>query len=75
MRGYRENQVVRDQGYSASIELRYPLLGRPGASHWLYLIPFVDVGEAWDRGESHQSLRSIGLGINWQFRKLFAELY
>jgi hemolysin activation/secretion protein len=75
VRGYRENQVVRDQGYSVSLELRYPLLERPAQSHRLYLVPFFDAGEAWNRGESHQALRSVGVGINWQFRKLSAELY
>jgi hemolysin activation/secretion protein len=75
VRGYRENQVVRDQGYSVTLELRYPLLDRAAGPHRLYLVPFFDAGEAWNRGEAHQSLRSVGLGINWQFRKLSAELY
>jgi hemolysin activation/secretion protein len=75
VRGYRENQVVRDQGYNVSLELRYPLLDRPAERQRLYLVPFFDAGEAWNRGEAHQSLRSVGLGISWQFRKLFAELY
>jgi hemolysin activation/secretion protein len=75
VRGYRENQVVRDQGYSLTVEVRYPLLDRPAEPHRLYLVPFFDAGAAWNRGESQQALRSVGLGINWQFRKLSAELY
>jgi hemolysin activation/secretion protein len=75
VRGYRENQVVRDQGYAITLELRYPLLSRPAEPHHIYLVPFFDAGEAWNRGEEHQALRSVGLGINWEFRRLFAELY
>jgi hemolysin activation/secretion protein len=75
VRGYRENQVVRDQGYALTAELRYPLFQRPAERHRLFLVPFCDIGEAWNRGESHQRLRSIGVGVNWHFRGVTADLY
>jgi hemolysin activation/secretion protein len=75
VRGYRENQVVRDQGYSASIELHYPLFDRPAERHRLELVPFVDAGEAWNRSESHEELRSLGLAVSWRFRRLFVDFY
>ncbi|MEO5863223.1 MAG: ShlB/FhaC/HecB family hemolysin secretion/activation protein [Burkholderiales bacterium] len=75
VRGYRENQLVRDQGFNATVEFRYPLLDRPAAPHRLILIPFVDYGEAWNKGEKRDALAAIGLGLNYQFRGFSAELY
>jgi hemolysin activation/secretion protein len=75
VRGYRENQVVRDQGYAVTIELRYPLFDRPAERHRFTVAPFLDIGEAWNRGEDHQELSSIGLGLIWEFKGLSAEVY
>jgi hemolysin activation/secretion protein len=75
VRGYRENQLVRDQGYYLNLEFRYPLFERDGGQHRLYVIPFVDYGEAWNVGQDRERLASIGLGLNWQFHGLFADLY
>jgi hemolysin activation/secretion protein len=75
VRGYRENQAVRDQGYYGSFEVRFPLLDRPAQRHRLSLIPFFDFGEAWNTGGDREQLRSVGVGVNWQFRGLSAELY
>jgi len=75
VRGYRENQLVRDQGYSVSLEFHYPLFDRPGDRHRFFLIPFIDFGDAWNHGQEHEQLSSIGLGLNWQFHGLSAELY
>jgi hemolysin activation/secretion protein len=75
VRGYRENQVVRDQGYSVSVELHYPLFDFPAERHRLELVPFFDAGEAWNRDESHQELRSLGLAISWALRGLHVDFY
>lgn len=75
VRGYRENQLVRDQGFNATIEFRYPLLDRSATRHRLLLVPFVDYGEAWNKGEDRDALAAIGLGFNYQFRGFSAELY
>jgi hemolysin activation/secretion protein len=75
VRGYPENTLVRDQGYSASLELRYPVYERPAERLRLTVIPFFDYGEAWNKGEPRQNLASIGLGLNLEWRGLFAELY
>ncbi len=70
VRGYRENEVVRDKGYVLSAEYRYPLLhnesgGFPGQ---LTLFPFMDYGAGWNRGERKQIryLHSVGVGLEWQ---------
>jgi hemolysin activation/secretion protein len=75
VRGYRENQVVRDQGFNVSIEFRYPLLDQAAARHRLTIIPFLDYGEGWNKGEEKQALAALGLGFSYQFRGLNAELF
>ncbi len=77
VRGYRENQLVRDQGCTFSMELHYPLFGGtdPHEKQHLTLIPFVDYGTAWNHKEAATTLSSVGLGFDWQFNRLHAELY
>lgn len=77
VRGYRENQLVRDQGYSVSAEFHLPLIGDsdPGARHRLTLIPFMDYGEAWNHGEQSAALYSIGAGFEWQFKPVSVGLF
>lgn len=76
IRGYRQNQVVRDNAYLASLEAHY----RPNFPVWIDLIAFAD----WGRGENHDDsaasgksdLASIGVGLvvkHWQ--RLSLELY
>jgi hemolysin activation/secretion protein len=75
VRGYPENLMVRDKGYYGTIELRYPLFDRPAQQNRLFVIPFFDFGAAWNVGQDPQDIRSIGVGLNWQFHGLSAELY
>lgn len=76
VRGYRQNQVVRDNAYLASIEGRYRLK----TETFLELIAFAD----WGSGENHNdaisqgknSLSSVGLGISFRgLEGLSADLY
>ncbi|MCX7095850.1 MAG: BamA/TamA family outer membrane protein [Methylobacter sp.] len=77
VRGYRENQLVRDQGYSVSTEFHLPLIGGadPKAIHHLTLIPFIDYGEAWNHGEQAVALFSVGAGFEWQLKPVTIEFY
>jgi len=77
VRGYRENQLVRDQGYSLSMEVHIPLIngGDTNAIHRLTLIPFIDYGNAWNHGEHSTTLYSIGAGCAWRFKPVSLELY
>lgn len=62
IRGYRENQWVRDNGFSSSVEFRIPLLG----DGRLKLAPFFDMGRAWSLDGSDQKqhvLNSAGIGL------------
>ncbi|MGR8935725.1 MAG: ShlB/FhaC/HecB family hemolysin secretion/activation protein [Gammaproteobacteria bacterium] len=80
VRGYRENELVRDKGYLVAAELRYPLFdnGDNGFPGRISLAPFVDYGAAWNRGfgEYLRELCSIGTGLIWiPFRRVYAEIY
>jgi hemolysin activation/secretion protein len=79
VRGFRANQLVRDQGFAASVEFRVPVMRNPDGGAVLQIAPFVDVGGAWykDRPtESPQRLSSAGVGLRWDpHPKLHAELY
>jgi hemolysin activation/secretion protein len=65
VRGYRENQIVRDNGFVSSIELRIPVYRTPLGRPLVQLIPFVDVGRAWDERDelTSETLASIGVGV------------
>ena len=68
VRGYRENALVRDNGFLISAEWRYPLLlgkGQGTPSNMLQLVSFMDFCEAWDRGKEGRddTLHSVGAGL------------
>jgi hemolysin activation/secretion protein len=65
VRGYRENRLVRDQGFAASAELRLPLISNAAGEDVLAVVPFFDVGYARDRErrDDGETLSSVGLGV------------
>ncbi|MCU7836843.1 MAG: BamA/TamA family outer membrane protein [gamma proteobacterium symbiont of Taylorina sp.] len=70
IRGYRENTLVRDQAYLASLELHHPVLDNSKYGQF-ELVPFIDYGVAWnyhDYGDKNY-LFSIGMGITWKIRE------
>ncbi len=83
VRGYRENYLVRDEGYSLSAEYHYPLLGGvgPNEPYRLSLVPFSDFGEAWnhytldDPSGRPTTIASVGAGLDMQVKALHGELY
>ncbi len=79
VRGYRQNLLVRDQGFATSLEFRIPILRDEAGQSTLQVAPFVDVGGAWEREGSTpnpKTISSVGLGLRWDpHRKLHAELY
>jgi hemolysin activation/secretion protein len=81
VRGYRENELVGDSGYVASVELRYPLwrgaLWRSPAN-LLQVAVFTDFGSAWGHGlfDRRQDLFSAGAGLRLNMNdRLRAEFY
>ena len=81
VRGYQENWLVRDNGWAASVEQRFPLrlnkyVKRP---HALELAFFVDAGRGWNRWDvatDLETLSSVGVGVRYESsEKLHAGLY
>jgi hemolysin activation/secretion protein len=48
VRGYRENELLRDNGVFGSIELRFPIIHGKANSQILVLAPFFDIGAGWN---------------------------
>lgn len=81
VRGYRENQLVRDQAVIGGLELRLPLYRDGEREHLLQLAPFFDVGHGFsasnrDDTPEDDTLYGLGIGLRYRFRNLLlAELY
>jgi hemolysin activation/secretion protein len=83
VRGYRENQFVRDNALIASIEYQMPVVvdaaGRPRGN--VYLAVFADYGATWDESDAlatsaKEEIGSAGLGVLWDpLPGLHMELY
>ncbi|MEE9534559.1 MAG: ShlB/FhaC/HecB family hemolysin secretion/activation protein, partial [Acidimicrobiia bacterium] len=68
VRGYRENQLVRDNAFLASLETRIPVIRDKPWADFVQIVPFVDFGQAWNTKTptpDPQNLASIGLGLRW----------
>ncbi len=79
VRGYRENQLVRDNGAVSSLELRIPLWTDSAGRSMIQLAPFFDIGRSWntDRDESKpKTIYSAGVGLRFSFTDhLFGDIY
>ena len=63
VRGYRENQFVRDNGVIASAELRIPIWREPFGRPRLELVPFSDVGYAWNTYAPKRDATPVSVGV------------
>ncbi len=65
VRGYRENQVVRDNGVVFSAEWRIPIIQDANGRGILHVAPFVDIGAGWNdnNGSDVIDLTSVGVGF------------
>lgn len=65
VRGYLENQLVRDRGIVSSLEVRVPILFNKTGAGIIHLAPFFDFGGAWnvDGSPNPTTISSVGLGI------------
>lgn len=81
VRGYRENELVGDSGYTVALEVRHPLWegrGFADTRQQIQLALFTDAGSAWNHGHfgERDTLRSVGLGVLWSIEeRLRAEIY
>ena len=77
VRGYRKNQLVRDQAIFASAEYRYTFHNSSERGVW-QVAPFVDYGSGRNRSSEDsdsETLLSAGAGLRWSKSRYNAELY
>ena len=67
IRGYRENQLIRDNAVVLSPELRIPVYKDRYGKALVYLVPFFDYGTGWntDGPRNRETIYSAGLGITY----------
>ncbi len=76
VRGYRQNELVRDEGYAVSAEFRIPLWQQSTKNgHDIKIIPFFDYGQTWNHHQKSKTLYSAGVGLKWDWEQLGAEFY
>jgi hemolysin activation/secretion protein len=79
VRGYRTNQLVRDNGLASSIEFRVPVFQREVKPLNLKLAAFADYGRSWNAKRDTpepRSLSSVGVGLLWSpIPELHTQLY
>jgi hemolysin activation/secretion protein len=71
VRGYRENQLLRDNAFELSAELRIPMDALWNRQADLSFSLFTDYGRAWysqslTNEDRFQSLSSVGLGLRYR---------
>jgi len=86
VRGYRESELLRDNGFTASLEwlipifhLPIPKLSGPGDGK-IHLMPFIDYGRGWNDAEGStpdpKDIYSMGIGLQWvPHKNIQAQLY
>jgi len=78
VRGYRENQIVTDKGFVASVESRIPILFNTAGNGVLYVVPFLDVGVGKNANGTFKSLETTSVGLGFLLHledRVDAELY
>ena len=80
VRGYRQNQLLADNGVFASAEVQFPILrtgkNKSAPTGILQIIPFFDIGTAWNNSGienvNTSTLVSLGMGLQWRNRNDFS---
>lgn len=85
VRGYRENQLVRDNGLTATVEYRIPLFRMPWKvvsrsldDGLVQAAPFADWGRSWNSEGYNDTeiISSVGVGLRWDpSPRLHARIY
>lgn len=79
VRGFRENELVRDTGIASSLEFRIPVFKDAAGLTPFQLAPFIDAGYSRNKGGGDtgtQSLLGAGVGLHWDPDPSFhAEVY
>jgi hemolysin activation/secretion protein len=67
VRGYRQDNLIGDNGFFSSVEIRTPILRIPAWKTTLQITPFFDFGTVWNQTSNTEldknTLFSVGLGL------------
>lgn len=74
VRGYLENQQIRDAGIILSVELEIPVSGRADGRSALTLAPFYDHGRSHNTAEPSDTLSSAGVAVRGRWDGLSVDL-
>lgn len=69
VRGYRQNQIVGDNGIQASLELQFPVIKDEQERSIVKIHPFIETGTVWNNNginPTPQTLFSLGIGASYQ---------
>ncbi|MGQ4647996.1 ShlB/FhaC/HecB family hemolysin secretion/activation protein [Lyngbya aestuarii] len=72
VRGYRQDYLLKDNGFLVSAEVRLPILRVPKVQGVLQIAPFIDVGTGWSHSDISKvpgvpnTLVGIGVGLLWR---------
>ena len=75
VRGYRQDALITDSGFSASAELRLPIFRFSQLNANFQLAPFVDFGVGWntdDEATEFSTLLGTGMGLILQTESRFS---
>ncbi|MDH3886975.1 MAG: ShlB/FhaC/HecB family hemolysin secretion/activation protein [Gammaproteobacteria bacterium] len=79
VRGYRENRLVSDEGFVASVEVRIPVYSHAASNTAIQLAPFLDFASVSNRtglDPQKDHIGSMGLGvIGTAFKRFDFSLY
>ena len=82
VRGYIENDILRDNGIFGSAEVRVPIWRGKEHNPILMVAPFFDIGSGWNvktnnmPDDQFETLPSVGLGLIFNPNKyVFAQIY
>ncbi|MFM6000836.1 MAG: ShlB/FhaC/HecB family hemolysin secretion/activation protein [Dolichospermum sp.] len=84
VRGYRQDALLKDNGFLLSTELQFPIIRTVNQQGGLSLIPFVDFGTGWSSSNTKNinpgntskdgSLVATGLGLQWKSQQFKARI-
>lgn len=77
VRGYRQDAILTNNGALFSTEVRVPVLRVPEIQGVLQIVPFIDVGTAWNNPDVEldpSTLIGAGVGLLWQHNDFSARL-
>ncbi|MDJ0719035.1 MAG: ShlB/FhaC/HecB family hemolysin secretion/activation protein [Prochloraceae cyanobacterium] len=78
VRGYRQSQVVGDNGVFASVEMWLPMWRDEDLDMALQMAPFFDFGHGWNNDrtlEKDNTLFSVGVGLQYRIKDRFRDRF